>query len=78
MEKKGNLLVQLGIIVDLIERLNLDSIEQTLKFKLTPDEFERIFNIIQTRYEKKLTMPETDEFVIKIEGITVIFSKSNA
>lgn len=78
MEKKGNLLVQLGIIVDLIERLNLDSIEQTLKFKLTPDEFERVFNIIQTRYEKKLTMPETDEFVIKIEGITVIFSKSNA
>ena len=78
MEKKGNLLVQLGIIVDLIERLNLDSTEQTLKFKLTPDEFERIFNIIQTRYEKKLTMPETDEFVIKIEGITVIFSKSNA
>lgn len=67
MEKKGNLLVQLGIIVDLIERLNLDSTEQTLKFKLTPDEFERIFNIIQTRYEKKLAMPETDEFVIKIE-----------
>ena len=78
MEKKGNLLTQLGIIVDLIERLNLESIDQTLTFKLSPIEFERVFNIIQTRYEKKLTMPETDEFVIKIEGITVIFSKSNA
>lgn len=77
MEKKGNLLVQLGIIVDLIERLNLDSIEQTLTFKLSPIEFDRVFNIVQSRYEKKLTKPETDEFIIKIEGITVIFSKNN-
>lgn len=77
MEKKGNLLVQLGIIVDLIERLNLESIEQTLTFKLSPIEFDRVFNIVQSRYEKKLTKPETDEFIIKIEGITVIFSKNN-
>lgn len=77
MEKKGSLLTQLGIIVDLIERLNLESIEQTLTFKLSPIEFDRVFNIVQSRYEKKLTKPETDEFIIKIEGITVIFSKNN-
>lgn len=77
MEKKGSLLTQLGIIVDLIERLNLESIEQTLTFKLSPIEFDRVFDIVQSRYEKKLTKPETDEFIIKIEGITVIFSKNN-
>lgn len=77
MEKKGNLLGQLAMIVDLVEGANMESKSRTIVLELLPDEFNRISEIIQSKYEKKLDLSNTNGFSIRIGTVDIMFNKSS-
>lgn len=76
MEKKGELLNQLTIISDLIEKMNIESKSQTLVFELSKMDFENTFELIQKKYGKKSEKP-TDTFTITIGMVDIVFNTSN-
>ena len=76
MEKKGELLNQLAIISDLIEKVNADIKPPKIIFTLSEDEFYRIFNLIEKKFNRKTDKPK-DTFKINIGTIEIIFNMNN-
>jgi hypothetical protein len=76
MEKKGDVLNQLAIITDLIERVNIDTQSGTLIFGLTPTEFRKVFDLVQKKYNRKMDLPN-DTFKITIGTVDVIFNMNS-
>lgn len=77
MEKKGDPLNQLAIISDLIDRLNIKSESNTLVIGLNKNEFKKMFDLIQNKYDKKTQLPE-DTFKLTIGTLEIIFNMNNA
>jgi hypothetical protein len=77
MEKKGELLNQLAIIVDLIEKLNTHTQSNTLVFELSKMEFDRVFDYLEKKYDRKTPKPK-NSFNITIGKVDVIFNTNNA
>lgn len=77
MEKKGEILNQLAIISDLLEKMNTETLSRTLIIEMSENEFLKIFDIIQKKYGRKLDKP-TDTFTISIGVVDIIFNMSNA
>jgi hypothetical protein len=76
MEKKGELLNQLAIISDLLEKMNIDSKSRTIVIEVNENEFDRVFNIVEQKYAKKLEKPK-NTFNITIGGVDIIFNTSS-
>jgi hypothetical protein len=76
MEKKGDLLNQLAIISDLIEKINTNTISQTIVLELPKEEFEKAFETIQKKYGRRIEKPK-NSFSISIGLVNVIFNMSN-
>ena len=76
MEKKGDLLNQLAIISDLLEKLNADTESKTIVLNLKENEFLNVFNIIQKKYGRKIEKPETT-FTISIGEVDIVFNMNN-
>jgi len=76
MEKKGDILNQLAIISDLIEKMNINTESSTLVIGLTENEFNKIFDIVQKKYNKKIEKPK-DTFKLSIGSVDVIFNMNN-
>lgn len=76
MEKKGELLNQLAIISDLLEKINTETISRTVVLELDKEEFEKSFELIQKKYGRKMDRPD-GSFSISIGGVDIIFNMSN-
>lgn len=76
MEKKGELLNQLAIISDLIEKVNLTATSQKLVFNLSDEEFDKTFETIQKKYGRRMEKPKSS-FNITIGLVDIIFNRSN-
>jgi hypothetical protein len=76
MEKKGELLNQLAIISDLLEKLNTNTESTTIVLNLKEEEFLKAFDSIQKKYGRKIEKPE-ETFTIKIGDTDIIFNMSN-
>jgi hypothetical protein len=76
MEKKGDLLNQLAIIADLIEKMNVNSANKSLLIKVDDKDFNNLFEYFQNKNDSKLSKP-TDIFVINMESVEIIFSKNS-
>jgi hypothetical protein len=77
MEKKGELINQLAIIVDLIENINTNTKSNTLVFELSKMEFERVFEYIEKKYDRRIEKPK-NSFNITIGNVDVVFNTNNA
>jgi hypothetical protein len=77
MLKKGDLLNQLAIISDLIEKLNSDIKSNTLVFEVSNTEFEQVFHYIEKKNNRKSELPK-DKFTITIGKVDIVFSTNNA
>jgi len=77
MEKKGELLNQLAIISDLIERININTESATIIIEQKKEDFEKSFIEIQKKYGIKTEKPD-DTFQITIGEVNIIFSTNNA
>jgi len=76
MEKKGDLLNQIAIISDLLEKINADSKSTTIVIELSKLEFERVFETIQKKYGRRMEKPESS-FSITMGLVDVIFNTSS-
>jgi hypothetical protein len=76
MSKRGDLLNQLAIISDLVEKLNAEIKSNTIVFEVSKLEFERIFEYIEKKNNRKTEIPK-DKFTITIGGLDIIFSTNN-
>lgn len=76
MEKKGELLNQLAIISDLIEKLSINSASNTLVIELSKIEFGKTFDIIQKKYGSRNEKPQ-NSFSITIGSVDIVFNTSN-
>lgn len=75
MEKKGDILNQLALIADLMERANLESNEMKITYTVNRNEFERIFKIISQKTKEKNKV--TDTFSVKMGDVDIIFNTNN-
>jgi hypothetical protein len=78
MEKKGDMLNQLAIIVDLLEKINADTKSTTLVFEVSRMEFDRIFEYFQKKNNKRSEKTKTTSFNITIGNVDVVFNTNNA
>lgn len=80
MEKKGEVLNQLAIITDLIEKVNIDYNSATIVFNVKEDEFRRIYNYTSRKQGEKFVELKDDvkDFSIHISDVHVIINKSSA
>ncbi len=78
MEKKGNILNQLAIISDLLEKANMESTETSVVFNMERAEFNRLYNIIYINAKNKTDKPPKNVFQVKIGNITMIFNTNSA
>lgn len=76
MEKKGELLNQLAIISDLLEKVNADIKSTTVVFELSNMEFDNAFEKIQKKYNRTLEKPK-GSFTIKIGEVDIVFNTNN-
>jgi hypothetical protein len=76
MEKKGEILNQLAIISDLLEKTNMQTISSTIIFELSKVEFGKVFELIQKKYGKKIEIPN-NSFTITIGMVDIVFNTSN-
>jgi hypothetical protein len=72
MEKKGELLNQLAIISDLLEKVNVDSQAKTVIIEMNETEFIKTFQLIQKKYGRTMDKPE-NKFSIKIGDVDFVF-----
>jgi hypothetical protein len=76
MEKKGDLLNQLAIISDLLEKLNAETETRTIILELSEQDFMKTFETIQKKYGRKMEKPQ-NTFTINIGTVDIIFNTSN-
>ena len=76
MEKKGDLLNQLAIISDLLEKINCVTETNTIVLEMSEEEFMKTFQLIQKKYGRKMDKPQ-NTFSIRIGGIDIVFNTSS-
>jgi len=80
MEKKGEVLSQLAIIADLIEKVNIDYNTSTLIFNVNEKEFENVYNYMIRRHSDKFVSlkPDINDFSLLMGEVKIIFNKNSA
>jgi hypothetical protein len=76
MEKKGDLLNQLAIISDLIEKVNAETKSSTIVFELSQMEYDNVFDYIQKKYGNRMEKPK-NSFSITIGMVDIVFNTNN-
>jgi hypothetical protein len=76
MEKKGDVLNQLAIISDLLEKVNLNPTSSTIIIELEKQEFLETYEYIQKKYGKRMDKPK-NSFSISIGVVDIVFNTSN-
>jgi hypothetical protein len=76
MEKKGDLLNQLAIISDLLEKININVESSTIVLELSKPEFDNTFELIQKKYSMKMDKPK-NTFTINLGVVNVVFNTSS-
>jgi hypothetical protein len=76
MEKKGDLLNQLAIISDLLEKININVESSTIVLELSKPEFDNTFELIQKKYSVKMSKPK-NTFTINLGVVNVVFNTSS-
>ena len=72
MEKKGDLLNQLAIISDLLEKINANVVGKIIIIELEKEHFDTVFNLVQKKYNRKMDIPD-ETFRISIGEVDIIF-----
>ena len=77
MEKKGEILNQLALISDLLEKINLTSNSKTVVIELSGVDFEKIYKLITSKVNIATKGVES-KFSLRIGEIDFVFNRSNA
>lgn len=74
-EKKGDILTQLALISDLLEKVNMEATDKGVFFVVDKKEFHRIFTLISKKANIKMD-DINDRFSVKIGEVEYGFSIS--
>ena len=77
MEKKGDILNQLAIISDLLEKANMESKTTIVTFALEEKEFHGVFNIVSKKVPRLIGNEIENTFSVKIGEIEFVFNMSS-
>jgi len=78
VQRKGNILTQMAVISDLLEKVNLDSEKTSVAFMLNSYDFNRLYKYFTLKAHIKLDeIIETFSVKIGITNYTFTLSKSN-
>jgi len=77
-EKKGDVLNQLAIISDLIEKVAIEANASTVFYELGEDVYEEVFEYIKGRFKGKgVEENDSGTFSILIGEVSFMFSKNS-
>lgn len=76
MEKKGDLLNQLAIVSDLIEKLNIDAVSSAIVLEVPELDYYKTYDYVSKKQNKKSTNPGKS-FTIKMGDVDIVFNKSS-
>jgi hypothetical protein len=76
-EKKGDLLNQLAIISDLIEKVNVDTNNSTVLFEVKEEIYEEIKEYLDTKYDQDIEDEDNGTFSIALGDVVFLFSKNS-
>ena len=78
-EKKGDILNQLAIISDLIEKVAIESNASTLFYELDEEQYEEVYEYIKEKFSGEgVEEDASGTFSILMGEITIMFSKNSA
>tara|TARA_R110001592_G_scaffold64818_9_gene199259 strand:+ start:11556 stop:11801 length:246 start_codon:yes stop_codon:yes gene_type:complete len=78
-EKKGDILNQLAIISDLIEKVAIESNASTLFYELDEEQYEEVYEYIKEKFSGEgVEEDSSGTFSILMGEITIMFSKNSA
>ena len=76
MEKQGEILNQLAIISDLLDKMNLETESKTIVIEVNKEEFVRLYDIIVEK-KRGIREPIKDKFTMTIDNVDIVFVMSN-
>lgn len=76
-EKKGDLLNQLAIISDLLEKINLQTKNTTTFFEVDDKEYDKVKDYLSKKYDGKIDDEDSGTFSIIIGEVPFVFSKNS-
>lgn len=79
MEKKGDMLNQLAIIADLMEKVNLNYSSSTIIFNVNEKEFENVYNYTARKNKDTFVPLKNDikDFTLNIGDVRIVINKNN-
>ena len=76
-DKKGEILNQLALISDLLEKVNLKSENRTVFYEMDEDEYDRVYEYIKSKGDGEGMDEDSKTFTILIGDVSFMFSKNN-
>jgi hypothetical protein len=76
MENKVELLNRLATITDLIERLGINSLNNSVSFDLNTKEFDGLYDSLGSNNARRTERPK-DRFKVDIGGVEFFFNKNS-
>lgn len=76
-DKKGEILNQLALISDLLEKVNLKSENRTVFYEMDEDEYDRVYEYIKSKGDGEYMDEDSKTFTILIGDVSFMFSKNN-
>jgi len=76
-DKKGEILNQLALISDLLEKVNLKSENRTVFYEMDEDEYDRVYEYIKSKGDGEGIDEDSKTFTILIGDVSFMFSKNN-
>lgn len=85
MEKRGDIVVQLALISDLMEKMNIESDSKSIIINLKNEEFFRVHSLITKKFQfdsnqtknKKQTKLIDNKFTLEMGEVVIVFNNYN-
>lgn len=76
-DKKGDVLNQLAIISDLLEKVNIEVRNSTVLFEVEPAEYDEVKQYLDSKYDKEIDEEDNGTFAISLGEVIFLFSKNS-
>ncbi len=76
-DKKGDILNQLAIISDLLEKVNIEVRNSTVLLEVNEDQYGELKEYLDSKYEKEIEDEDNGTFSISLGDVVFLFSKNS-
>lgn len=76
MENKNNILNQLAVITDLMDKSEIKSLNSKVSFNLDKEDFDKIFVSLHDNNYRRMETPK-ESFIVRIGTVDFVFNMNN-